>query len=232
MDIQMTEALKKALDGNEELLSEVSGYETTATTNADRVQGLERDIKTAVDKRQALKDLIRKTTGLSELTEENLSKLGSGDEALKSEVLSLQDKLGLAISERDGLNNQHKGEINSMRMMDMLRSMGVDKETLNTTTAFDAVAEKMLKGAEYTEDGFRYVEEDGATVFGQGGKALTVNERLSQLREDKDVYQFAKPTGGGASSSGKPTQTKSSGMSDHEIGLYIAKNGAMPPKQA
>jgi len=198
----MTNALKEILKGNESLLDEVSGYETTAKDNAKALQDKERDLKTAIDKRQDLKDLIRKTTGLSELSEDALSKLGSGDEALRSEVATLQEKLGLVTQEFDGLTGKHKQEINGMKMTDMLRSMGIDGEVWNDQ-AFKAVSDKMLEGAEYDNGAFVYKGEDGATVFGAGGKALTVQERISQLKEDESMYQFKPIQGGGGGQGGK-----------------------------
>lgn len=196
----MTEALKNLIGDNEALLSEVESYESSATENAGKVQTLERDLKSAIDKRQEIKDLIRKTTGLSELSEDALSKLGTGDEALKSEVTTLQEKIEMITQERDGLTSKHTNELNTMRMTDMLRSMGVDANVWNQS-AFEAVAKKMLDGAEYTDGGFVYKAEDGATVFGNNGKALTVKERIAQLREDETMYQF-KPTAGGGATGG------------------------------
>jgi len=198
----MTEALKQAIGDNAQLLSEVESYESSATENAGKVQGLERDLKTAIDKRQELKDLIRKTTGLSELSEDALSKLGQGDEALKSEVTTLQEKIEAITQERDGLTSKHTQELNTMRMTDMLRSMGVDTQVWNQK-AFEAVANQMLEGAEYTDGGFTYKAEDGATVFGENGKALTIKEKLSQLRENPDMYQFKPVQGAGANGGDK-----------------------------
>ena len=160
-------------------------------------------------KRQSIKDLIRKTTGLSELTEEALGKLGSGDEALRSEVATLQDKLGVSILEREGLEGKHTNEINGMRMSDTLRGMGVgsDKESMHrvhNNEAFNAVSAKMLDGAIYKDGAFVYQEKDGATIFGQGGKPLTPTERLAQLREDPTIYQFVGTHGGGGGKGDKP----------------------------
>lgn len=223
----MTPALKKALDGNEDLITEVTQYETTAKTNADNVQGLERDLKTAIDKRQSLKDLIRKTTGLSELTEESLSKLGSGDDALRSEVTALQEKLSETIADRDSLNGKHSHEMNSMRMLDMLRGMGVDTEVWNPK-AFEAVAGMMLDGAEYTDGAFQYKSEDGATVFGESGSALTVQEKLSQLKTDESVYQFKPQTGGGAGASAPTSMPNGAANSDKEVAAHFRKFGKLP----
>lgn len=198
----MTTALKEALKDNNDLLNEVEAYESSATENAGKVQGLERDLKTAIDKRQDLKELIRKTTGLSELSEDALSKLGQGDEALKSEVGTLQEKLEAVMAERDGLNGKHTQEINTMKMTDHLRSMGVDSQVWNQS-AFEAVAQKMLEGAEYDGGSFVYKADDGATVFGDNGKALTVKERIAQLREDESMYQFKPVQGAGAGGTDK-----------------------------
>ena len=203
----MTEALRKALNGNAELIAEVDTYETTATQNADSLQVLQVDLKTAVDKRQALKELVRKTTGLSELTEENLSKLGTGDEALKGEVSQLQEKIQGYVLDIEGMEGKHKGEINSMKMLDMLRGMGVDESVWNNE-AFNAVSSMMLKGASYEDGGFIYKGEDGATVYGKGGKAKTVAERLEEVRADENVYQFKPATGGGAGDSKTPATAK------------------------
>ena len=202
----MNEALIEALKDRPELLNEVESLSEAATSNASKVQNLERDLKIAVDKRQGLKEMIRKTTGLSELSEEALSKLGHGDEALKGEVSQLQERMQQVIEEKEGLAGKHAQEINSMRMHDMLRSMNVQEGVWNEQ-AFEAVANLMLNGAAYEGGSFVYKNEDGSTVFGSDGKALTVQEKLAQLRSDESVYQFKPTQGGGAGGAKSPENT-------------------------
>ncbi len=224
----MTEALTTFIGDNQALLDEVGTYENSATTNADRVQGLERDLHKAVGKRDSLKDLIRTSTGLAEITEESLKGiLTNGDEALRSEVATLQDRLAGVTLERDGLESKHLSEINTMRMTDMLRSMGVDNDVWNPN-AFSAVADMMLEGAVYDNGSFTYKADDGATIFGEGGQSLTVQERLDRLKSDESVYQFKPVRGAGGGKGDKPGNTPKGKMSYQDKGEYYMKHGKLP----
>jgi len=197
MDIQMTDALKKLIGDNTALLAEVETYEGTATSNAERVQTLERATLESTNDRKALRDMVRKVTGVTDLTEEALiAKFTGGDDALKSEVASLQERLQTVTTDYDDLGAKHTKEINGMKMNDMLRGMGIDNDVWNET-AFGAISDLMLNGATYDNGVFTYKGEDGATVFGDNGKALTVEEKVIQLKNDESVYQFKPVTGGG-----------------------------------
>ena len=217
----MTDTLKTLLGDNQALINEVSGYETSATNNAEKVQVLERDIKQAVDKRQELKELIRNATGLSEVSEEALSKLSNGDEALKSELSTLQDRLQSVTDERDGMGSKHSLELNKRDMTDILRNMGIDSQVWNND-ALNAVRDMMLNGASYESGSFVYRNEDGSTIYGSGSNPLTVAEKLTEIRESENVYQFKPATGaGGGDSKGGNIPSKST--TDNQRAAEMAK---------
>ncbi len=228
--IIMTEALQTKLAGDEALILEVTTFESAATSNAEKIQTLERAVKESTDDRKALREMVRTVTGVTDITPESLqSKFTGGDDALKSEVADLQQKLGLVTEDRDGLSSKHLFEINGMRMNDILRAMGVAEDVWNEN-AFTAVSNEMLKGAEYVDGGFVYRAEDGATVFGANGAALTVQEKISNLKEDSNMYQF-KPVkgGGGGQGSGNTTSQQPKNTSDEEKAAYFRTHGTLPP---
>ena len=224
----MTEALKAFLGDNQTLLDEVGTYESTAASNVDTVQNLERDLLKAVTKRDDLKTLIRNSTGLSEITTESLQGvLTDGDTALRSEITTLQENLQSVAGERDGLEQKHLGEMNHMRMTDMLRSMGVDNDVWNPN-AFSAVADMMLNGAAYDNGSFVYKADDGATIFGEGGQPLTVQEQLDRLKTDESVYQFKPVKGAGGGRGDKPNSEPAGKTSHEDVGAYFRKHGRLP----
>lgn len=162
----MTEEEIKALqDTNKELVSRVSQLESINISLVDQKKEL----------KQKLED-------------------GVTDEELKAELDNYKVQLEGVQVEKDNLSNEYQKELNSLRMVTMLKEMGVETHNID---ALNAVAELTLSDASYKDGAFVYLNEDGTTIFNDENKSFSVQDKINQLKEGEKSYLFKQPTGGG-----------------------------------
>ncbi len=200
----------EALGDKAGLIDEVNGLFENNTGNVARIGTLETELTDAVARRKNLHSLVSKATGLNDLTEEALNKFASNaDEGLKADNETLQGNLLDLQTKYDSLGAQHEAEISEMILKDTLRGLGISDRVQNDR-AFSELTKLVLDGSERNGASFTF-KEDGKTIFGDAGKPLNVEGRISQLQESEYSYLFKAKTGGGASQSNAPTplhQTK------------------------
>ncbi len=199
--------IKTALGDNVSLVDEVMSMMEVNQANVDKIgaletanHGLNTDIK-------SFKDMVRETTGLSELSRDNMTKLTSGaDESLKADNLALQDKLSHTVDEMNGLSGKHELELNTMAMKDILRSLDMKEQVLGEAGLND-LTRALLEGATKDSKGFTF-KKDGVTMTNDKGSPMSVEDRILDLRNDDRYYFFKQPSGGGAGDSKAPVNTK------------------------
>ena len=211
-------------------------YQTTTTNNLGRISELERDLRTAAEKRDALKTTIRNATGLDEITEEALSEaLKSGDgqaEVYKGEIKQLQDKLLESASAVDKVSAQYEEQIFGLQLDRVVNMIGANTEVHNSH-AYKVVMDELSKNAVFDGKDIVYKNEDGTTIYADGGNPATVKSQYEALRSNDDFAylfkeQFVK--GGGKAPTGPTTTSggetiRRSKLSDEDKVKYIAKNG-------
>jgi len=191
------EDLLKTLGDNAEAVNFVKELNANLSTNVQRVGELEEKNNDIIQSRQNLKDLVKGTFGLSEITEDSLKKFaGNVDEGLKADNEQLQAKLAETLTKLDGVESTHTQEINTMIMTDTLRGLGASELVWNDNALKD-LTKVMLDGAD-REGGSFVFKNDGKTLFNERGKPMTVQDRLVSLQSDESVYLFKQKTGGGA----------------------------------
>jgi len=213
-----------ALGDNQALIDEVSSMGTVNKSNVEKIgaletanHGLNHDIK-------SFKDMVRETTGLSELSRDNMASLTSGaDDSLKADNLALQDKLATTVDEMNGLNGKHETAINTMVMKDILRSLNMKDQVLGEAGLND-LTKALLDGAVKDEKGFVF-KEDGVTKTNDKGSPMTVEDRINDLRGDDRYYFFKQASGGGAGDVKTPPNTKQQTQLQSAVSSTIASMG-------
>ena len=202
----------QALGDKAGLIDEVTSIFENNTANVTRIGTLETELTDAVARRKNLHSLVSKTTGLNELSEEALTRFAqNADEGLKLDNETLQTNLAELQGRYDGLGNQHETEISEMILKDTLRGLGIGDRVQNDR-AFAELTKLVLDGSE--RDGATFVfKEEGKTLFGDGGKPLNVEDRISQLQDSEYSYLFKPVTGGGGGQGGQKPSV-SAGVKD------------------
>ena len=211
-----------ALGDNKELIEEVTSILAVNQSNVEKIgvlessnHGLNSDIK-------SFKDMVRETTGLSELTRENMGGLVKGaDESLRADNLALQDKLATTVDEMNGLSGKHETAINTLYMKDILRSLNMKEQVLGEAGLND-LTRALLEGATKEDGGFVFKQE-GVTLTNNKGAPMTVEDRILSLREDERYYFFRPVTGGGGGQNKDVPNTKQQTKLQSAISGTIAR---------
>ena len=219
--------------------SALSEFQTTFNGTLEKVAGLEKDLKTAAEKRDQLKTTIREATGLDEITIDGLKgALGAnGDEKVevyKKEVDQLKTKLGESANAVDEVAKRYEAKIFNLQMDRAANMLGAQDE-VHGVHAYQTVLKELSDGAQFNDDGtIVYKNPDGTTVYGSDGKELTFTGKYEQLKaDDSFAYLFKEQfkTGGGKGGTKGPTNDaggaalRRSKLSENDKVAYIAKYG-------
>ena len=215
----------------------LGGFQTTFNETLGRVSTLEKDLKTAAEKRDQLKTTIREATGLEEITVDDLkSVLGNGGEqteVLQKEISQLQDRLGKTANAVDDVSKQYEAKIFNLQMDRAANMLGADQE-VHSIHAYQTVLKELSNGAFFNDDGsIGYKNEDGTTAYGSNGKELTLQGKYEQLKNDDTfTYLFKEQfkTGGGKAPGASGPQADAGGaqlrrskMTEEDKVAYITK---------
>ncbi|MCF6207686.1 MAG: hypothetical protein L3J47_12495 [Sulfurovum sp.] len=225
------EEIKELLKDNQDAVSALEDVVKTRDDLTDRVQFLEKEAKTAFEKRdQTRQELsrIKETLGLDEINEENLKKLKSKDQ--NPELDNLKKQLEEAAKMKDQVLSEFEQYKQNVALERVVTEAGVEANVANPKM-FEIVKNLLLEGAKVMPDGtVAYVNPDGTTVY-RDGKPLSVSDRLNEMKESDDYAGLFKPIVAGGSGS-KPTTAAPVGsvdvasMSKAEKAALIAKVGS------
>jgi len=222
---------------NPQAATVLSEYQENFNNTVARVQGLEKDIKTAAEKRDSLKTIIRNSTGLSDITEDALTEFlnSKGDgkvEIFKKEISELQSRLSEGANAVDEVSSKYEKEIFQLKLDRAVNMLGAQNE-VHSPHAYQVILDELSRGAQFNGDEVVYKNEDGTTVFTQDGQPAGIKARYDEMKADERFsYLFKEQfkSGGGKAPTG-PTineqgiTLKRSAMGDAEKAKYIAKNG-------
>ena len=204
-----------------------------------RVQTLEKDMKSAAEKRDQLKTIIRNATGLEEITEEGLTEFltskGDGQsEILKKELQELQQRLSESANAVDEVASEYEKQIFDLKLDRAVNMLGVQDE-VHSPHAYKVILEELAKGATFDGDEIVYKNEDGTTVFTADGKPAGLKARYEEMKADEAFSYLFKDqfkSGGGKAPAPKGPAVADNGvtlkrskMNDEEKVKYIAKYG-------
>jgi len=215
------EDIVKALGDNSNLIDEVNSLYGSSTSNVDRINTLEVELNDAINRRKKLHSTVAEATGLTELSKDNLMKFAANaDEGLLADKNTLQGQLAELQSKYDGLDSAHESEISEMLLKDTLRGLDI-RERVQNDKAFSELTKLVLNGAQ--RDGVKFTfKEDGKTLFGSGGKPLSIEDRITQIQDSEYSYLFKPMTGAGGGS--KPSfPANRTATSDNDRAAQMAR---------
>jgi len=191
----------------EEQEARIAELETTLTERNNAYTKLEVVAQEAKAGRDKIKGLVKTTFGLSEITEDSLSAVSKNvDEAMQEKIKELNDEKGQFQSQLDEVNTKHDNEMSKLILSDTLRGLGIDSQSSNGL-AFEQITQLVLNDATRENSEFVFKDKDGITLFGVGGKPLTVKERVATLQKGDYSFLF-KPTAGAGVGQDNAVQSK------------------------
>ena len=216
----------------------LTDFQGTFNGTLEKVATLEKDLKTAAEKRDQLKTTIREATGLDEITAEALKGALSGNtdekvEVYQKEIDQLKGKLGESAGAIDAVANKYEAKIFNLQMDRAANMLGTQEE-VHGMHAYQTVLKELSTGAQFNEDGtVVYKNEDGTTQYASDGKELTLQGKYDQLKADEGFgYLFKEQfkTGGGKGAGPKGPSADAGGavlrrskMSEEDKVQYISK---------
>ena len=215
----------------------LSQYQQTFNQTVEKIGALEKDLKTAAEKRDQLKTTIREATGLEEITTDALKGVlstggGEKEEIYQKEIDQLREKLGKSATAVDDISKQYEAKIFNLQMDRAANQLGAFNE-VHGEHAYKTVLNELAKGAQFNDDGtITYKNEDGTTAYGGNGKELTLQGKYEQLKADENFAYLFKDqfkTGGGKSGPTGPQSDaggaalRRSKMSEEDKVKYISK---------
>jgi uncharacterized protein (DUF885 family) len=222
----MFEEIKKKLADQPDLLKVLEDAEATIKQNVEKINYLETETKKLVDQRQELKQMVRDTLGISELSKEALERVAkSADEAIIADNKALQEQLRQMENQLSQVEDKYETKISTMILKDTLRGLGVDQQAANSL-AFENLTNHLLQQAKRDEDGnFIFVKEDGSTEFNRAGQPMTVKEKVEELKRSDYAFLF-KPEAGSGSGQVEKQPEGSTAPTMSEGTQYVLENFA------
>jgi len=223
---------------NPEMAQVVSTFNENFQQNLSQIQTLQKDVKTAAEKRDGLKTLIRNTTGLENITEEALTEYLSGKggeqaEILRKEVQELQGKLAGSANAVDEVASEYEKQIFGLKLDRAVNMLGAQDE-VHSPHAYNVILGELSRGATFDGDEIVYKNDDGSSVFTTDGQPMGIKGKYEEMKADEAFSYLFKDqfkSGGGKSPVVKGpqqdaggAQLKRSAMSDAEKAKYIAKH--------
>lgn len=202
MDIN--EAVTTIETTNPDVAKVFTEYIKNFNTTLDRVKTLELDLSKSTTKRDALKTIIRNSTGLSEITEEGLKNIlntqSNNTDVYKNEITQLQGKLLESTNAVNEVKRGYESELFTLRFEQLATKLGVSSQ-VQSPHAYSMVLEELRKGATFDETGnVGYKNPDGTTQYSSGGVPTTLATKYDDLRGNSNYgYMFKDPykSGGG-----------------------------------
>jgi hypothetical protein len=210
MDMSL-EQLEKFVSesGNEEVIGALDNVKKSFENNVDRLTFLEKEMKTATEKRDSIKNLVKNKFGIDEVSDESL---GSIAEKLNSnnkdnvEVENLTSMLESLRSEKETISSKYEETVNSYKLEKTLAKLGAIEET-ESSKAYDILLNEIKSGAEFgKDDEIVFKTSDGTTIRNADGSPVTLADRYNQLKQDDSLSFLFKTkrskAGSGAQRSG------------------------------
>lgn len=242
LHMEITEIVTILEKDNPTAAQALTDYSTSNNNNLTRIGDLEKDLKTSAEKRDKLKHTIRTATGLEEITEESLlGVLSQGDgqaEVYQKEIKGLQEKVKEAAGSIDDVSAGYEKQIFGLQLDRVVNQIGATTEVHNSH-AYQVVMAELSKDAHFDGKDIVYKNEDGTTIYADGGNPASVKSKYEDLRANDDfAYLFKEQyvKGGNKQPSGPTTTTggetiRRSKMTDDDKVKYIAKNSINAYKQ-
>jgi len=193
--------LKEVIGDNTEALELVRSLEGVQSSLTDRVSFLEKDSKSAFDKRdKAIGELkeAKELLGLDDLTEETLKALKKPKDD-SAELLNLQSLLEQANTAKVGIEDSFNSFKQGVVLDKAITEAGVSSNVANPEM-FKIVKNLLQDGAKVIDNQVIYLNQDGTTMYNEG-KPVTIADRVNSIASDEAYAGLFKPKGSGGSGS-------------------------------
>lgn len=233
------EVLEKfALESNnDELIGAVNSVKESYKGNVERLSFLEKDMRTAVQKRDDLKSLVKHKLGVEDLTEDALdgflTKVKSGsDEVSKSEIKNLSSMVEMLKLEKESIASKYSETLNGYKIEKQLTSLGAIEET-EGSKAYDIVLNEVRQNASFDEDGrVIFKANDGTTIRNADGSPMSLADRYNQLKDSEELsflFKTKRTKAGSSATGGKPSNkiTSLDGLNDDQRRALFVQDPAL-----
>ena len=212
MDLEKVKALLSDNSEAQQFVSSLAEKAENATQLTEKVNSLELKANEAITSRQQLKELIKNTTGLSEVSEDALKGLldnkSKGDDKSMAEINNLKKLLEEASNESKNISQTYEQKLQKLALDNALANAGLGANVANEAM-YGIVAQLVKDGATYENDSIVYKNADGTTKYGNNGKPMTINDRVAELKSDTNYAGLFKlDVKSGSSTPPTTTQTK------------------------
>lgn len=211
MSLEILEKLANE-SGNEEFVNAVKGVKDSYKSNLDRMNYLEKDMQKAVEKRDALKNLVKSKTGLEEINEDSFNNFLSSKTSNDGEIKNLTSVIESLKTEKDSLFTKLQSIESGYRFEKSLNAIGAIEEAENSK-AYEIILAEIKRNSVIDENGqILFKDKDGITLRNSDGSPLSLSDRYNNLKESSEFSFLFKTkrskAGSGASSSNVPNIPK------------------------
>jgi hypothetical protein len=189
---------------NEEFVNKLKEVATKTESNInglkEKASAYEVDMRKAIEKRDAIKNTVKSTLGVEEISEESLKAVIDNPDVNK-----LQEMLQSTKTAYEEQLSTYKQKLSDKELNLHLLETGV-LDGVKSNIGKKALLNELRNGATLDENGnIVYLDSTGATVRGDDGKPLSVADKVKALYDNPD-YQVFFPTkkGGGKQGGDNP----------------------------
>ena len=226
----MFEQLRALVGDNAEATKMIDQAEAGAKANVQKINELETTVEAVKQTRDQYKSgnaLVKSVLGVDavnqETIEEAIKKLkgsGKGDDASKAEIDNLKQLLKEATDERENLEKDYQGKLQSMALEQEIAGSGIAGSAANEEM-FKILTNLVKAGASIEGDKVVYKNEDGSTVYGENSQPLDIAGKVEQLKTNPAYAGMfksdVKPGGGTPPKPGGVQNPGGEGMSSTEM---------------
>jgi hypothetical protein len=217
----MFDKLKPLLENNEEGLKILGELESAQSQLTSKLNALEVDAKKAFETRDGVKAqlrLVKEKLGVDEISDEALEKVLKGKKGDDTEINNLKTLLEKANKEKEEEISKYQSKLNDYVMRSELTKTGLAQKALNPEL-YQILESIALQGATVGEDGaIVFRNPDGSTKYSNGGKPMTLAERVTELENSESYAPMfkAESKNGTAGKNGATTNKAPSEYSEQE----------------
>jgi len=172
-----------------------------------KTKDLDSKFTEAVQSRDKVKNLVRETLGVEEISKDaimaKLSTMGDAEiqRSYEKQLDEIKGNFGKQVDELQSKTAHYEKEINDYKMKLALAKTDVVGQT-QSEHATSILMEWIGEGAEFDENGnITYRGPSGETLYNSKGEPLTLEDRIAEIKADKSrdfVFQSRFLNGGGA----------------------------------
>lgn len=209
MDMSLEVLEKFATEqGNEELINAVNSIKESLSLSVSKLSTYEKDLKKAIEKRDATKTLVKTKLGVDDLTEDALDTFlsqikANPDERVLNENKSLAEMLSNIKKDKETIESKYNDTVQNYQLEKTLSSLGAAQDTENQR-AYDIVLSEVRRNAKFDDSGnIIFESNDGSIIRNKDGSPATLSDVYNQIKESEEfAFLFKRDRNKGGSGAG------------------------------